>query len=163
MASMLFCATSESRDVDSALVRRRINTGLIRIAAVVATFAVAIAMVLAHANSAYAGEGCTTAPNGYVCTNVHNSGNFISSVDSVRGKTGATPWAAQICSSSAFVYYVPPGGPAYSFGYASRANCVFYRAYFTIGISKYIPWGSRVCSKFMESGVRQGGEPCVNI
>ena len=111
-----------------------------------------------------AAEGCSmTSPYSYVCTNLTGNGTYVQSVASIRGETKSkAPYVTPICNTSAFVYYVPPsGGAAVSLGYQSRGGCVINRAWFEIPVNRNLPSGSRVCTKFMKSGVSVGPEPCV--
>lgn len=130
----------------------------VRILLVVGAVASALAVSAGAASVAHASaQGCTSASGGYVCTTVNGSGTYVDSVTAIRGKSGS------ICRSSAYAYYVPPWGGAYSLGYAARDNCAYGRAWFDFGVRRYLPSGSRVCTKFMELGAPVGGEPCVWI
>jgi hypothetical protein len=126
--------------------------------------AIVVAMllsVLASVSPAQADDSsCQSAANGYVCTYVAGQGTWVSHVYAIRGK--AVP-VFDICRSSAWAYYIPPWGGAYGIGYTERNDCVYGRAAALMYVNRWLPSGSRVCTKFMEYGVPVGGEPCVTV
>lgn len=104
-------------------------------------------------------QTCIGATNGYVCTIVYGSGTYVSDVGVSRGKA---PTA--ICNYSAWFFYIPPSGGAYSLGAQSRYGCVFLRAWFTQHVGRSFPRGTLVCAKFYENfWSTLIGQKCVGI
>lgn len=96
---------------------------------------------------------------GYTCTTVEHSGAYINAVWAIRSNA-APPW---ICRASAWVYYVPPWGGAYGLAYQEDGGCQYGTFRFRLPVNRWVPSGSRVCSKFMEYGNPSGPEPCVKV
>lgn len=141
-----------------------------RALASVATITSMLAMLLLGATPAQASdnlppdtaENCSTAVGGYVCVNVSTKGTWIDHVHAIRGKLLAgRPF--QICRSSAWAYYIPPSGGAYTLAYEEYDPCVYLRANYILRIHRSIPSGSRICVEFKEFGTPVGGEPCVTV
>lgn len=129
--------------------------------------AVAVASMAAigfTASSAQAAENqaCGWASErGYTCTTVNHNGTYVDHVWSIRTKTEMWPWA--ICNSSAWVYYIPPWGGAYGLAYGQNSGCISVTARYKLQVNRWVPSGSRVCSKFMENGRPVGSEPCATV
>jgi hypothetical protein len=96
-----------------------------------------------------------------VCTYVDGSGTYVAHVQSQYFKSPADGIA--ICNSSAFFYYVPPGGGAYSYGYQSRGGCQYGAAYFQQNVNRSFPVGTLMCAKFMVNYGVEVGEKCVGL
>lgn len=92
-----------------------------------------------------------------VCTAVNGSGTYVNHVQSQYFTPGA------ICNYSAFFYYVPPGGGAYSYGYQSRGGCGYGSAYFQQNVNRSFPAGTLMCAKFMQNYGNMVGEKCVGL
>lgn len=110
--------------------------------------------------AAASAEGCTGAPNGYVCVQVEGSGLRVNRLGAVRGKVGLSG----ICNYQAKVEVTPPGEPTTTYWSPVHEGCSYLRAWFDWYPSeRYWPDQTTVCSFFYESGVQQGGHPCVTI
>lgn len=113
--------------------------------------------------AAAAGTGCTSATRGPVCIQVFGDGTRVREIVASRFAHGG------ICRSSVWMYAVYPGGWVRGLSYQTRNNCSYGAAYFLkrYGHHRYsgewLPHGTRVCVKWMESGSPVGGEPCLTI
>ncbi len=126
------------------------------IVAIVALFGALVTPTAAHADASSCGFA---SGGGYVCTYVAGSGTWVDHVWSNRTKV-APP---EICRSSAWAYYIPPWGGAVGLGYTARYDCVYVTARAYIDVKRWVPSGSRVCTKFMEFDQPVGPEPCVTV
>jgi hypothetical protein len=110
-------------------------------------------------------EGCTGAPNGYVCVQVEGESRYVERLGAVRGKAS---WSA-ICDYRAKVVVRAPSGRKWVYKSPFHRGCSWGRAWFDWYPRRNFPHNSRVCSWFYEDGSRrrwgkrQGGVPCVTI
>ncbi len=112
-----------------------------------------------------AASTCSLGRKGWICMHLFGESTSVREV-AVWGTQ-----AGRICNPSAWVYVVTPQGRVYGLDYKSRTGCSWWGGfdYFTFKwgkfaySGKYVPDGSRVCVKLMDSGNSLGGEPCVRI
>jgi len=105
--------------------------------------------------------GCTAAPYGYVCVSVDGKAGttYVARASVVRGKLDGS----LICNYGGRVYIKAPSGKIVWTQAYNRKGCSVGRAWFTFDVNRTFPSGSRVCSRFREYGVQQGGEPCITL
>jgi hypothetical protein len=106
-------------------------------------------------------SGCTAAPLGMSCINVHGSGLHVDRVDAVRDKASYD----FICGYSARVIFHKPDGKTdvRDSGVVHNGACSVGRAWITFDINADYPDGTRVCTAFYENGEQQGGRPCEKV
>lgn len=51
----------------------------------------------------------------------------------------------------------------YDSGVIRNGECAAGRAYIEMKVDRKFPDGSKVCTRFFEQGVQQGGAPCAKI
>ncbi|MGF7229515.1 MAG: hypothetical protein ACQR33_06080 [Candidatus Saccharibacteria bacterium] len=106
---------------------------------------IGIPVALATPASATA-QTCISASGGYVCAMTYGSGTYVSDMGVSRGKA---PTA--VCNYSAWFFYMPPTGGAYSLGTQQRAGCGLLRVWLNQPVDRSFPSGTLVCAKFYEN------------
>jgi Putative peptidoglycan binding domain len=105
--------------------------------------------------------GCTGAPFGYVCISMTGVAGTtaVYKASVVRGKADFS----LICNFGGRVYVKNPAGKIVWTQAMNHKGCSYGRAWFTFNVFKSFEPGSKVCARFREDGVQQGGEPCVTL
>ncbi|MDQ3740109.1 MAG: hypothetical protein M3389_04110, partial [Actinomycetota bacterium] len=130
-----------------------------------AAAAVVIGTLGAPASAQASADGCTGAPNGYVCVQVEGESRYVERLGAVRGKAN---WSG-ICDYRAKVVVRAPSGRKWRYWSPWHRGCSYGRAWFDWYPRRNFPHESRVCATFYEDGTRrrrgkrQGGVPCVTI
>jgi hypothetical protein len=106
-------------------------------------------------------SGCTTAPRGISCIDVHGSKLHVDTVRATRGKYSSD----FICNYSARVFFQEPDGTIVTrdSGVVHNGACSTPYAWIDFHINANFPNGTKVCTAFYESGQQQGGKPCEKI
>jgi hypothetical protein len=142
-----------------ATMRRPAWRGMTRgITFLVSLFVLAIANVTDAQPANADAAGCTAAPGGYVCNETYGTAAYVDRVRAVRGK------ANLICNWQAAMYVNDSAGRRLETRWSPvQDRCDTGRAWYDFWPRKIYPNNSRVCVSWYESGVKQGGSPCITL